>query len=268
VTREAFRPALAVVAGVVVCVLALAIGGARGGPDVAELATQADYGIMAGHEIGYPCFGNFYARHGEEVVLIAVAHCHGQDGTQAFDGRGALLGTWGPIAQVSPCDVPGHVCLASDMTYIVLAPDRIPWGSLDQVLMGRMGYRQLTGARALSCADIAVGARVEVTGYARYRAGTVVSNDPWVTPGDAVAFPCLVVTDQPGIVGDSGGPVLVDGQPAGITSRSIGGQLGFTPLAEGLDALGLTLCTTPDCDLVPPAGWSRSATPKPSASPP
>ena len=26
----------------------------------------------------------------------------------------------------------------------------------------------------------------------------------------------------------------------------------FTPLAEGLDNLGLTLCTTPDCDLTPP----------------
>jgi hypothetical protein len=42
--------------------------------------------------------------------------------------------------------------------------------------------------------------------------------------------------------------VLVNGQPAGVISRSIGGRLGFTPLAEGLDNLGLTLCTTPDCD--------------------
>ena len=55
-------------------------------------------------------------------------------------------------------------------------------------------------------------------------------------------------------VGDSGGAVLVRGIPAGVTSRSFGGWLGFTPLAEGLAQLGLELCTTPDCGLVPPAG--------------
>ena len=41
------------------------------------------------------------------------------------------------------------------------------------------------------------------------------------------------------------------GAPAGILSRAIGDRLGFTPLAEGLENLGLTLCTTPDCDLSP-----------------
>jgi hypothetical protein len=50
-------------------------------------------------------------------------------------------------------------------------------------------------------------------------------------------------------VGDSGGAVLVRGIPAGVTSRSFGGLLGFTPLAEGLDRLGLELCTTPNCGL-------------------
>ena len=53
-------------------------------------------------------------------------------------------------------------------------------------------------------------------------------------------------------VGDLGGAVLVRGLPAGATSRSFNGLLGFTPLAEGLDALGLELCTTPDCGLVRP----------------
>jgi hypothetical protein len=52
--------------------------------------------------------------------------------------------------------------------------------------------------------------------------------------------------------GDSGGAVLVRGIPAGVTSRSYGGLLGFTPLAEGMAELGLDLCTTPDCGLVPP----------------
>ena len=48
--------------------------------------------------------------------------------------------------------------------------------------------------------------------------------------------------------GDSGGAVLVRGLPAGVASRSFGGALGFTPLAEGLEQLGLELCTTPNCD--------------------
>jgi hypothetical protein len=53
-------------------------------------------------------------------------------------------------------------------------------------------------------------------------------------------------------VGDSGGAVLARGIPAGVTSRSFAGWLGFTPLAEGMAELGLDLCTTPDCGLVSP----------------
>ena len=48
--------------------------------------------------------------------------------------------------------------------------------------------------------------------------------------------------------GDSGGAVLVRGLPAGVVSRRFGGAFGFTPLAEGLEQLGLELCTTPRCD--------------------
>ncbi len=54
-------------------------------------------------------------------------------------------------------------------------------------------------------------------------------------------------------VGDSGGAVLVRGIPAGVTLRSFGGYLGFTPLAEDLGQLGLELRTTPDCGLTLPA---------------
>jgi len=60
--------------------------------------------------------------------------------------------------------------------------------------------------------------------------------------------------------GDSGGAVLVRGIPAGVTSRSFGGSLGFTPLAEGLAELGLELCTTPDCGLVPPGADPTGST--------
>jgi hypothetical protein len=61
--------------------------------------------------------------------------------------------------------------------------------------------------------------------------------------------------------GDSGGAVLVRGIPAGVTSRSFDGTLGFTPLAEGLAELGLELCTTPDCGLVPPEAGPAGARP-------
>jgi hypothetical protein len=61
----------------------------------------------------------------------------------------------------------------------------------------------------------------------------------------------MVVTDIKGHPGDSGGPVVANGLPAGTTSREIGGYLAFTPLAEGLANLGMVLCTTPDCDLSP-----------------
>ncbi|HEX5241134.1 MAG TPA: hypothetical protein VFW20_09055, partial [Candidatus Limnocylindrales bacterium] len=63
-----------------------------------------------------------------------------------------------------------------------------------------------------------------------------------------------VTTDIAAVTFDSGAAVLDDGRPAGIVSRSIEGYLSFTPLAEGLENLGLVLCTTPDCDLTPPAG--------------
>ena len=66
-------------------------------------------------------------------------------------------------------------------------------------------------------------------------------------------FPCMVAAADIDVgVGDSGGAVLVRGLPAGVSSRSFGGRLGFTPLAEGLETLGLELCTTPDCGLTPP----------------
>jgi hypothetical protein len=63
--------------------------------------------------------------------------------------------------------------------------------------------------------------------------------------------------------GDSGSAVLVRGIPAGVTSRTFGGSIGFTPLAEGLAQLGLELCTTPDCGLVPPASSVRDASETP-----
>lgn len=70
--------------------------------------------------------------------------------------------------------------------------------------------------------------------------------------GHGSHYPCMVAAPIQVDVGDSGGAVLVRGIPAGVTLRSFAGHLGFTPLAERLTELGLELCTTPDCGLLPP----------------
>jgi hypothetical protein len=62
----------------------------------------------------------------------------------------------------------------------------------------------------------------------------------------------MALTDLDTAVGDSGAAILADGQPAGVAARSFEGKLGFTPLAEGLEDLGLTLCTDPNCGLTRP----------------
>jgi hypothetical protein len=118
------------------------------------------------------------------------------------------------------------------------------------------GYRVLAaGTKALSCADVRIGDRVEIDGRNTYREGKVLEKganlqDPKF---DGSYFPCMIVSDVQVASGDSGGVVLVNGIPAGVTSRTFGGNLGFTPLAEGLAQLGLELCTEPDCGLEPPA---------------
>ena len=119
--------------------------------------------------------------------------------------------------------------------------------------MGAGGYRTMSAETPpLRCSDIQKGDSVEVDGREHYRSGRVIEIGPYQHPSDT-NFPCMVVTDIKAQSGDSGGPVLADGRPAGTTSREIGGYLAFTPLAEGLEHLGLVLCTTPDCDLSPNA---------------
>jgi hypothetical protein len=138
----------------------------------------------------------------------------------------------------------------------VVAPARIPWGHLNAIDMGVGGYRVLApGTRALSCADVNVGDRVEINGRNTYRGGTVLEKGPNLKDPtyDGSYFPCMIVADVQVASGDSGSVVLVNGIPGGVTSRTFGGNLGFTPLAEGLAQLGLELCTTPDCGLQPPA---------------
>ena len=211
--------------------------------------------VLAGQQLWGACAGGFYARLGDTIVLTSTGHCT-TEGTTAYDGDGTTVrGVFGPAARDASCPYPGHVCAASDLNYLVVAENRIPWGHLNVVDLGTAGYRTIPpGTRPLACADIATGDQVEIDGRNTYRSGTVTEKDEYLHPGDGAYFPCMVAADIRVDIGDSGGAVLVRGIPAGVTSRSFGGWLGFTPLAEGLAQLGLELCTTPDCGLVPPGG--------------
>lgn len=205
--------------------------------------------VWAGQNVPGACSGGFYARHEATIVLTIVAHC-AVPGTTLRDGAGRLIGTFGPMAALSPCPT-GRFCAPSDFLTLALAPDRIPWGHLHLVDMGAGGYRTIApGTEPLACGDIRVGAGVEIDGRERYRTGKVLAVGPYEFETDTM-FPCMAQADIAVGVGDSGGAVLVDGLPAGVISRRLGHGFGFTPLAEGLVNLGLTLCTTPSCDLSP-----------------
>ena len=210
--------------------------------------------VLAGQQLWGYCAGGFYARHGGTVVLTSTGHCTAE-GTVAYDPDGTTVrGVFGPAARAETCPHPRHTCRASDINYLVVAEDRIPWGHLNLVDLGAAGYRVIAAnTQPLTCADVGVGDEVEINGRGIYRAGTVVEKGEYLHDDDGDYFPCMIAADIAVDVGDSGGAVLVRGVPAGVTSRSFGGLLGFTPLAEGLDALGLELCTTPNCDFEPPA---------------
>jgi hypothetical protein len=217
--------------------------------------------VLAGRPLWGSCGGGFHARRGETLVVTSSGHCAAEGAVAVEpDGR-TVRGVFGPSALEATCDQPGHTCKPSDMSYLVIAPDRIPWGRLNLVDLGAGGYRELApGTRPLACGDIAVGDPVEINGRDVFRTGVVAEKGPYVhdPAQDADAFPCMVAAGISVVVGDSGSGVLVRGQPAGVVSRSfggvlgLGGAMGFTPLAEGLANLGLELCTTPNCGLTPP----------------
>jgi hypothetical protein len=209
--------------------------------------------VLAGQQLWGACAGGFYARRGDTIVLTSSGHCT-SEGTVAYDPDGvSVRGVFGPAARSASCPYPGHRCAASDMNYLVVAENRIPWGHLSVVDLGTAGYRIIPpGTQPLACADTAIGDQVEIDGRNVYRIGTVTEKGDNLHPEDGDYFPCMIAARIPVEVGDSGGAVLVRGIPAGVTSRSFGGWLGFTPLAEGLAQLGLELCTTPDCGLVSP----------------
>ena len=209
--------------------------------------------VLAGQHLWGLCSGGFYARLGGTIVLTSTGHCT-TEGTTAYDPDGKTVrGVFGPAARDASCPYPGHTCAPSDLNYLVVAPDRIPWGHLNVVDLGTAGYRIVPpGTRPLACADVAIGDLVEIDGRNIYRSGMVAEKGEYLDPEDGAYFPCMIAARIQVEIGDSGGAVLVRGIPAGVTSRSFGGWLGFTPLAEGLAQLRLDLCTAPDCGLVPP----------------
>lgn len=224
--------------------------------ETARSTARFDPPVGAGQNIIAGCSGGFYARHGTTIVLTSSAHC-GSPGDRLVDPEGRLVGVLGPRAQLLDCPA-GRFCAPSDFLGMALPADRIPWGHLNVVDMGAGGYRTIEpGTPALACDDVAIGDPLEIDGREHYRRGVVLSKGPYSL--DTI-FPCLIVGDPLVITGDSGGAVLVRGLPAGIIARQLNGKLGFTPLAEGLENLGLTLCTTPNCDLSP----ERAVQPAPS----
>ena len=217
--------------------------------------------VLAGQQLWGYCAGGFYARHGDAIVLTSTGHCT-TEGTVAYDPDGTTVrGVFGPAARDASCPYAGHRCAASDMNYLVVAKDRVPWGHLNTVDMGTGGYRIIpSGTSPLGCRDVAIGDPVEIDGRNINRTGRVLEKGDYLHPDDGDYFPCMIAADIAVEAGDSGGAVLVRGIPAGVSSRSFGGMLGFTPLAEGMAQLGLDLCTTPDCGL-PPSNPSNPASP-------
>jgi len=216
--------------------------------------------VLAGQQLWGYCAGGFYARHGDVIVLTSTGHCT-TEGTVADDPDGITVrGVFGPAARDATCPYARHRCASSDMNYLVVAKDRVPWGHLNTVDMGTGGYRIIpSGTSPLGCPDVAIGDPVEIDGRNINRTGRVLEKGEYLHPDDGDYFPCMIAADIAVESGDSGGAVLVRGIPAGVSSRSFGGMLGFTPLAEGMAQLGLDLCTTPNCGLPPPNGPSPAS---------
>ena len=130
-------------------------------PDLERTTQPYDPPVMAGQWFYALTSAGFYARLGDQVVLTNSGHGV-REGTVATDPDGiGIRGVYGPAARAATCAHEGHVCAGSDMSYVVVPADRIPWGHLNVVDMGAGGYRVLAPeTKPLDCASIANGARV------------------------------------------------------------------------------------------------------------
>jgi hypothetical protein len=211
--------------------------------------------VLAGQMAWPGCSGGVYARTADSIVLTSSGHCAPEgDIAHDPDGKG-VAGVWGPIDHSASCPYAGHICEASDMNYLIVAADRIPWGHLNEIDMGAGGYRVVApGTRPLGCEEIQVNDPVEIDGRGVYRKGHVLEKGEYLKPADRdpFYFACIVAADIQVATGDSGGVVLVRGVPTGVVARRFGDLLGFTPLGTGLAELDLTMCDSPNCGLTSP----------------
>jgi hypothetical protein len=216
--------------------------------------------VLAGQVVSPGCSGGVYARTADGVLVITTTgHCANEGDPKSMPDGGPFVGYASAPSSWGACDKPGkNRCTASDMAYVPLVAGMIPWGHLDQIDLGAGGYRTIAaGTKALSCAEVRPGDPVEINGQGGHRTGRVIGQQANDFPEDGTYFPCITVSDIDVVSGDSGGIVLVNGVPAGVASRSYAGRLGFTPLAEGLAEMGLTMCDAPDCGLEPPAAATQ-----------
>jgi hypothetical protein len=246
---------IALIVGISVITLANVWSRSAAAGTTARTTPVYDPPVLAGQmALEIWCSGGVYGRHGDQIVLTTSGHCSAPDGSELTDAHG-VAGVWGPISNAATCAHPGYRCTASDMRYLIVAPDRIPWGHLNEIDLGAGGYRFITpDTKPLECEDIAVGDALEFNGRRLYRTGRVLLQREYLVPidQDPNYFPCIVVADIRAWTGDSGGVVFVNGIPSGIASRRFGDLLGFTPLGSGLEELGVTLCDMPNCGLTPP----------------
>ncbi|HYO42377.1 MAG TPA: hypothetical protein VES19_04195 [Candidatus Limnocylindrales bacterium] len=216
--------------------------------------------VLAGQVVSPGCSGGVYARTAEGVLVITTTgHCSNAGDPKSMPDGGRFVGHASAPSNWASCDRPGkNRCTASDMAYVLLVPEMIPWGHLNEIDLGAGGTRVIAaGTAALSCPDVKQGGRVEINGQGGFRQGGIIGQQANDFPEDGTYFPCITVTDVDVVSGDSGGVVLVEGIPAGVASRSYAGKLGFTPLAEGLEEMGLTMCDTADCGLERPAATAQ-----------
>src|SRR5665811_1285681 len=131
--------------------------------------------VLAGQQLWGACAGGFYARHGDTIVLTSTGHCT-SEGTVAYDPDGTTVrGVFGPAARDASCPYPVHTCASSDLNYLVVAPDRIPWGHLNVVDWARPATGSSRRARGRSPAPTSRS----VTG-SRSTAATSTAAERWL----------------------------------------------------------------------------------------
>ena len=152
--------------------------------------------VLAGRQIPGYCSAGVYARHEDTVVLTSSPHCAGE-GITAITPDGTTEGVFGPTARSTTCPHPDHTCAGSDMNYLVVAPDRIPWGHLNEIDLGVGGYRTLgPDTAALGCDDIGIDDPIELNGRDVYRTGQIAEKGAYLhaVEQDGSYFACMLAS--------------------------------------------------------------------------